>query len=89
MLAAILAFIGGAAVAFLNEALSRTVLKNHASHIGTLHAVRQIIHVVYLIALYFLAAKFALPPIPLLIGGALGIALPPKRFTKRPSDDEE
>ena len=80
---AVLAFLGGVGVAALNAALSKSVLKKKPSALASFFAVRQIINVAYLAAVFFLAPYLPWELFPLLIGAALGITIPSFYFTAK------
>lgn len=78
-----MAFIGGVAVAVLNDWMSRAVLKRNPAHITYFFVIRQIFNVAYLAALFFLASALSWNMIALLAGGALGVTLPAFFFARR------
>lgn len=78
---AALTFVGGAAIAYVNYLLSRTVLRKKPDFVAATAVVRQVLNVVYLAALYFLSPYTPWGLVPLLIGAALGITLPMFYFT--------
>lgn len=67
---------GGVAVALINDRLSRAVLRRRPALLPSFFAVRQLINVLYLAALYFLSRVLPWGLLPLLIGGALGVTVP-------------
>lgn len=67
----------GVLLAFGNDRLTRAVCKRKPSLLMPLFVVRQVINIAYLAALYFLSPALPWNVTPLLIGGALGITLPP------------
>lgn len=83
MVGAGLAFIAGAAVAWLNDCISRAAFKRSPSLLLSLSVVRQMISVLYLVALYFLSRVLPWGLAPLLIGGGLGVTLPSILFACR------
>ena len=81
IIGAALAFCVGVAVAWVNFAVSRHVLrKNPEKYAGTT-LVRQLIQVAYLVALFFLGAYTPWDRNWLLIGGGIGVTLPMIFFT--------
>ena len=65
----------GVAVAFINDLLSRLVLRRSPEMLVPFFIVRQMINVAYLVALYFLAPLLPWEPVPLLAGGAAGVTV--------------
>lgn len=78
---AALAFLLGAAIAWLNYCLSRRVLKKTPSKYAAAAPGRQLLQVAYLVALFLLGGYTPWNRIWLLVGGCLGITLPMIYFT--------
>ncbi len=81
ILGAALAFLGGAALSYVNYLLSRTVLRKKPDFVSATAVFRQIFNVAYLAALYFFAPSTPWGLVPLLLGAAFGITLPMFYFT--------
>lgn len=80
---AALAFGAGVAVAALNHLLSCFILKKAPAQYGAGTVLRQLIHIGFLCALYFLGGYTHWDRLYLLVGGALGVTLPMIWFTSR------
>jgi len=78
---ALLTFLAGAAVSFLNYCISRTVMRKKPDAYPMTTVVRQITNVAYLAAVYFITPYTPWGLVPLLIGAALGSTLPMFCFT--------
>lgn len=71
----------GILIAFLNYLLSAYMLKKHPQSYPSSMAVRQIVQVLYFVAVFFIGEKTPADVIYLLIGAAVGITLPMFYFT--------
>lgn len=80
---AVFAFLGGAAVGFVNYLLSRLVLCKKTEWFSFISVARQLLQVGYLVILFFIAPHTPWEQLPLLVGGALGITLTMFFFTAR------
>lgn len=80
---AILAFVGGAAIAWLCYMLSKYMLKKKPSHFSSMQIVRQLLQIAYLVILFTLGGYTPWEPIWLLVGGCVGITVPMFYFTFR------
>ena len=80
---AALVFCVGAAIAALNYAISKAVIKKHPDKYAVTPVVRQLIHVGFLVAVFFLGEYTPWDRIWLLVGSCLGITLPMAYFTYR------
>ena len=78
---ALLTFLAGAAVSFLNYCISRTVIRKKPDAYPMTTVVRQIMNVAFLAAVYFIAPYTPWGLIPLLVGAALGSTLTMFFFT--------
>ena len=72
----LLAFAGGAAVALVNFAINRRVLKRKPAASAYISIVRQVLNVAYLVLAFLLARVLPWGSTPLLVGAALGLTLP-------------
>ena len=78
------AFVGGAAVSWVNYLLLRFLLKKKGeAGIGLVSPLRTILSVAYLLILFLLGKKVGLNTTVLLIGGALGLTVMLTFFTYR------
>lgn len=73
---ALVGLSGGIAIAFLNYALSRVVIRKKPSVYASFSVVRQFIHILYLVILYLIAPLTPWGRVELLVGGVLGITVP-------------
>ena len=80
---ALVAFLLGAVIAWLNYLFSRYVLERHPSRYSWTTMVRQIVQVAYLIVLFFLGVYTPWDRLWILVGGCLGITIPMTYFTYR------
>ena len=71
-----IAFLVGVMIAFLNHGLNRYAIKKGPQTVMLMSLPRQLIHVVYLLVLYFLSPLTPWGHTPLLLGGVLGMTLP-------------
>ena len=78
---ATLAFGGGVIVAVMNYLFSRHVIKKHPEQYATMQVVKQMIQILYMVALFTLGKFTPWDRIWLLVGGTLGITLPMFWFT--------
>lgn len=78
---AVLAFLLGAGVAFLNYLVSRAVLRKKPERYAISSVIRQFINVSFLVALYFLAPVTPWEQMVLPIGGAVGMTVGMPVFT--------
>ena len=76
MAGAVLAFLGGTAVAGLNFWLNLRALKKDPSTLTRLYSLRQILNVAYLAGVFFLGRAVSRELAPLLLGAALGLTIP-------------
>ena len=83
-LVGIAAFVGGAAVSWVNYLLLRFLLKKKGeAGIGMVSPLRTILSVAYLLILFLIGKKTGLNTTALLIGGALGLTVMLTFFTFR------
>lgn len=83
-LVGIAAFVGGAAVSWVNYLLLRFLLKKKGeAGIGMVSPLRTILSVAYLLILFLIGKKTGLNTTVLLIGGALGLTVMLTFFTFR------
>ena len=80
---ALIGLLGGVAIAFLNFALSRAVIRKKPAVYASFSIVRQVIHILYLVALYLLAPLTPWGRVELLVGGVIGMTLPMLLLTPR------
>ena len=80
---AVIAFLIGALISYLNYALSKYILKNKPNIYAATHLLRQILGIGYLIVLYLFGGRTPYSPIWLVVGGCLGITIPMFYFTFR------
>lgn len=76
-----LTFVIGLVIAFLSFLFSKYMLKKHASKYAISQALKQMVQVLYLVAIYFLYSYTPWSLMWLLAGGALGITVPMFYFT--------
>lgn len=69
----ILAALIGALISLLNYRLSLYIVKKKPDMLAMMSVPRQIINIVYLVAVYLLAEKTPWELMPLLVGAALGL----------------
>lgn len=81
IIGAVIAFCIGVAVASVNYAFSRYVIKKHSDKYAVTAVVRQLIQVAYLVLLFFFGEKTPWDRMWLLVGGCLGITIPMIWFT--------
>jgi hypothetical protein len=78
------AFVGGAAISWVNYLLLRFLLKKKGNAgIGLVSPLRTILSVAYLLILFLIGKKAGLNTTALLIGGALGLTVMLTFFTYR------
>lgn len=80
---AALAFLLGAAIAWLNYRLSCRALKRAPDKFAASAPLRQLIQVAYLVALFFLGVYTPWDRVWLLVGSCLGITIPMIYFTHK------
>lgn len=80
---AALAFAAGFALAGASYLFSRRVLRTKPDRYALSHTLKQIVQVLFLVALFVLGDRTPWDRLWLLVGGALGITLPMIWFTYR------
>ncbi|MBQ7936552.1 MAG: hypothetical protein IJ333_09465 [Clostridia bacterium] len=80
---AALAFLVGAAIAFINYAISKRILKKQTAHFASATVFRQLLQIGYLVLLLVFGSYTPWNKTYLLIGGVLGITVPMFWFTHR------
>lgn len=80
---AAIAFVLGVVICFGNFKLSEYFLINHREKFHSVSFIRQLVQVIYIVALFFLAPYTPWDRTYVLIGAALGITLPMFLFTYR------
>ncbi|MBE6766983.1 MAG: hypothetical protein E7550_05255 [Ruminococcaceae bacterium] len=83
IIGAAVAFLLGAAIAYLNFHLSKNMLKKSPEKYAVSTVWRQGIQVLYLVAVFIIAEKLPLNSFYPLLGAALGITIPGFYFTSR------
>ena len=73
--------LGGVGIAVLNFAISRAVIRKKPSVYASFSMVRQLIHIGYLLLLFFIAPVTPWGRTELLIGGVIGMTVPMFLFT--------
>ena len=73
---ALLAFIAGAIVCFVNYKLSDYFIKRHKNMFSLVSVIRQIIQVGYLVLLFFISGYTPWDKTFILTGGCLGVTIP-------------
>ncbi len=76
VLAAVLAFVGGAAVSWLNYRINLRTLKTKPSALGSVSAVRQILSIAWLVIVYLVSGALGLDRMYPLLGAAFGLTIP-------------
>lgn len=80
---AAIAFLAGVAVSALNYLLSKRVLQRAPEKYASMTVARQMIQVLYLVAVFFVGERISVSVIWLLVGAALGVTVPSFYFTMR------
>ena len=80
---AIITFVLGFAVAGLNFLLSKAILTKQPDKYAFSTILRQLIQVLYIVAVYFVAEKTPWDMMYMLVGAVLGVTLPMFFFTQR------
>lgn len=83
IIGAVVAAAIGVGVAFISYLVSKAVLKKSPEKYSATTVMRQVIHIGFLVAVYFVSGKTACDPIYLLVGAVLGMTLPMFFFTKK------
>lgn len=73
----------GILIAYLNYLLSAYMLKKHPQSYPSSMALRQIVQVLYFVAVFFVGEKSEADVVYLLIGAAVGITVPMFYFTSK------
>ena len=73
----------GILIAYLNYLLSAYMLKKHPQSYPSSMALRQIVQVLYFVAVFFVGEKSKADVVYLLIGAAVGITVPMFYFTSK------
>ena len=76
-----LAFVVGAAVAYLNYVVSKYLIKNKPDMYASGQMIRSVIQIGYLVLIFTLGRYTPWEPMWLLVGGCLGITIPMFYFT--------
>lgn len=72
----LLAFLGGAAVSWLNYRINLRTLEKKPSALASISILRQLLSVGYLVAVFLLSGVLPWGHVPLLVGAALGLTIP-------------
>lgn len=80
---AIITFVLGFAVAGLNFLLSKAILTKQPEKYAFSTILRQLIQILYIVAVYFVAEKTPWDMMYMLVGAVLGVTLPMFFFTQR------
>lgn len=83
VLAAIVAFLLGCAVASVSYYISKLIIKKDMKHFSLISVFRQALNIGYLVAVYFVVKALDLQLAAPLVLAALGITLPMFYFTKK------
>ena len=75
-IAAVIAFLGGFAVAVINALIMAKQVKSETHSLSSISLIRQILSVVYLAAVYFICRKLSYDSFWPLIGAATGLTIP-------------
>lgn len=70
------AFLGGAAVAYLNYRINLRALRKKPDMLASLSIVRELLSVLYLLLVYVFSARVPGGRVPMLIGAAVGLTVP-------------
>lgn len=81
IIAAVLSFVGGAAVSFLNYVITSAIMKKKPELLSVGMVVRQVINVSYLAAVYFIASAILDSVVTPLVGAVIGLTLSMFLFT--------
>ncbi len=73
----------GILIAYLNYLLSAYMLKKHPQSYPSSMAVRQIVQVLYFVAVFFIGEKTSADVMYLLVGATVGITVPMFYFTSK------
>lgn len=76
ILAGVLAFLPGLGIAVLNSRITRRVMEKDPNKLAMMSMPRQMLNILYLVALYALSGLFDWPLTPMLVGAAIGITIP-------------
>ncbi len=82
IISALLAFLLGVGIAFVNYRISKSVLKTKPKNFASIGLVRQAIEILVLVIVYIIGKQFVDVLFPL-IGAVLGMTVPMFFFTKR------
>lgn len=83
LIGALLAFSAGVVIATVNYAFSKYVIKNYPDKYAGAQAVRSILHIGFLFAIFVFGKHLPWSVTYLLIGGCLGVTLPMVFFTAK------
>ena len=75
-IAAVIAFLGGSAVAVINALIMAKQVKSESHSLSGISLIRQTLSVVYLAAVYFICRKLSYDSFWPLIGAATGLTIP-------------
>lgn len=75
MFGAVLAFLCGALVSFVNYLITRAILTKKPQMLTVSAVIRQILNVLYLAAVYFISPHTPWGVVPMLVGGVFGVTL--------------
>ncbi len=84
IIGAIVAAIAGFLIAFINYTFSKKVLMKAPDKFFTSTMARQVLHVLFLVLVYFIGTKTEIANVTyLLVGAVLGMTIPMVYFTKK------
>lgn len=78
---AVLAFLAGAVISYINYRISLLVLRKKPDAVAASSVARQFLNIAYFAAVYFITPYTPWDMIPLLVGAALGVTIPMFYFT--------
>lgn len=76
VLAALIAFLGGAVISLINAVITAKQAASSSESMGNTSLIRQILSMVYLTATYFVVRKLGIDYLMPMVGAAVGLTVP-------------
>ncbi len=81
IIAAVAALLGGACISFVNYLITGAIMKKNPNKISFSAVYRQIMNIIYLVAVYFISSILVSSVVYPLVGAVIGLTVPMFYFT--------
>ncbi len=83
LIAAVTALLGGVCISYVNYTVTDKIMKSNPDKISFSAVYRQIMNIIYLVAVYFISTVFVSSVVYPLVGAVIGLTIPMFYFTYR------